>query len=497
MVQAATLLTISGLTIAAHYTGVDEHTGIFMSGIAIGVIPVLLCMQYILRIEARRVEHAKHMERIIKPLAREAVRRARVEELLRVSESKLRLVSDAMPSMLIYIDTEWRLRFHNRAYREWLGIDDNRKVDGLTVTDLLGPQAFAQIRDKMEKALAGRRVSYERTQVMPNGAVYHLSVLYLPHFGPDGKVIGFFSVISDITERRHLADLPRPADFALQGGKGDLLVISDGSDHEHTPDAITEQLTGWSRPEQRLRQALKHNEFQIYFQPVIPLVLSMPSQSCFKVLLRLQEEEDNHMPPGTFIPVAEQFNLTGQIDRWMIRRVADWHAKSPDREAAKKNAMYSVSLFGATFADPQFPEYVAAQLKAHGMPAGALCFELMAEEIAGRMPEAATFAAAMRRIGCGLMLTCFAGDSAMLELLKTLPVQYLRIDGDMAREVTRDPALAWLKGLCRVSRAIGVRVITGQVESGSLRATLRAAGVDYVQGYGIMRALPHDAPVHH
>lgn len=78
-------------------------------------------------------------------------------------------------------------------------------------------------------------------------------------------------------------------------------------------------------------------------------------------------------------------------------------------------------------------------------------------------------------------------------VIPVLPVQYLRIDGDMTREVERDPALAWLKGLCRVSRAIGVRVITGQVESGNLRA----AGVDYVQGYGIMRALPHDAPVHH
>jgi EAL domain-containing protein (putative c-di-GMP-specific phosphodiesterase class I) len=152
-----------------------------------------------------------------------------------------------------------------------------------------------------------------------------------------------------------------------------------------------------------------------------------------------------------------------------------------------------VSLFDTTFADPQFPEYVAAQLKEYGMPADALCFELMNEEIAGRMQEAVAFAAAMRRIGCRLMLTCFAADSAVLDLLKVLPVQYLRIEGDMDREVARDPSLAWLRALCRVSRTIGVSVITGQVESGRLRARLCEVGVEYVQGYGIMRAMPHEA----
>ena len=499
LMQTMTLLGISGLIVAARYADVDEHTRIFMSGIALGVIPVLMCMQYILHIEGRRVGHAKHMDSIVKPLIKESARLQRTEELLRISESKLRLVSDAMPSMLIYIDTNWRLRFHNRAYRQWLGIGDNRKIDGLTVSELLGPEAFEQIKDKMEKALAGRRVSYKRTQVMPNGAIYRLRVLYLPHFGPDGKVVGFFSVISDITERRHLADGRTHKAVVMQGSKdskgnkGDMLNVSDISDHEPTSETITEQLTGWSNPKRRLQQALEHNEFQIHFQQIVPLMPTVPMQSYFKVLLRLQEEEENHVPPGTFIPVAEQFNMTEQIDRWMIRRVAEYHAQSRDSVAGKNNVMYSINLFGSTFSDPQFPEYVAAQLEAHGIPAGVLCFELMAEEIVGRMHEAAAFAAAMREIGCRVMLTCYAADNTVFDHLKALPVQYLRIDADMEREVARDPSLSWLKSLCRVSRAIGVRVIAGQVESGNLRVKLCDAGVDFIQGYGIVSAEQHKA----
>ncbi len=160
--------------------------------------------------------------------------------------------------MLFYVDAGQRFRFHNRAYREWLGLRDVQ-VDGQLLTDVIGPGVYAEIQDKVVKALSGEQVSFEHPQTMPSGAIYRLNIAYLPHFDALGKVIGFFGLMNDITEREHVAALAAAAGESDSTAERDLggrpLIVTDASGQTLYLNSMTEQLTGWSNPEARLRQA--------------------------------------------------------------------------------------------------------------------------------------------------------------------------------------------------------------------------------------------------
>ena len=81
---------------------------------------------------------------------------------------------------------------------------------------------------------------------------------------------------------------------------------------------MTEQLTGWSDPQQRLRHALDSNEFRLYCQDIAAVFDDSVQQWGYEILIRLKEEEENLTPPGAFIPVAEQFNMTTDLDCCVI-----------------------------------------------------------------------------------------------------------------------------------------------------------------------------------
>src|SRR5262245_30708889 len=78
------------------------------------------------------------------------------------------------------------------------------------------------------------------------------------------------------------------------------------------------QLTGWEHPAARLNEALDHDHFRLYAQPVAALGNSAGVELA-EVLVRLSEEEERMLPPGDFLPVFEHYGMMGQLDRWVVR----------------------------------------------------------------------------------------------------------------------------------------------------------------------------------
>ncbi len=132
--------------------------------------------------------------------------RKRGEAQLRASESQLRQVTDTVPALIAYLDTEERFRFHNRAYEDAFGLG-SEQIHEKPLADVLGPQVYETVREKVQEVLSGHTVRYERTQITPQGERKHYAMQYFPRYGEGAeqdKVIGFFSLGTDITELRRI-----------------------------------------------------------------------------------------------------------------------------------------------------------------------------------------------------------------------------------------------------------------------------------------------------
>ncbi len=139
--------------------------------------------------------------------------RGRAEAALQARSRELRLLVDAMPAMITYVGTDERFLFHNRSYAQWLGIPSSR-IDGHPLREVVGEKAYAVIAPHFARALAGEEVRYERQETLADGRLRDLAVVYVPHRGPGGEVVGCYALLTDVTELKHLGRLKN--EFASQ-----------------------------------------------------------------------------------------------------------------------------------------------------------------------------------------------------------------------------------------------------------------------------------------
>ncbi len=123
------------------------------------------------------------------------------ELALRASEEQLRLVTDAMPALIAYIDSRLRFRFANKLFEEWFKRPREDFI-GRTLKDILSEEHYATVQPLVQAALAGEDVASELTVVYPDGVKRQVNANYKPHFDEGGVVRGYFVLIQDITEKR-------------------------------------------------------------------------------------------------------------------------------------------------------------------------------------------------------------------------------------------------------------------------------------------------------
>jgi PAS domain S-box-containing protein len=127
--------------------------------------------------------------------------RRRMEAAVHESESQLRLITNSIPALVSYVSADQRYRFNNRAYEEWFG-QSAEEVQGKMLEEVLGAEAMEGLRPYVERALSGETVRFESSIPYKDAGLRHISAAYVPDIGPDGKVRGFFALVSDISERR-------------------------------------------------------------------------------------------------------------------------------------------------------------------------------------------------------------------------------------------------------------------------------------------------------
>ena len=127
--------------------------------------------------------------------------RVHTEQSLQRSEEQLKLITDALPVLIAYIDEQQCYRYNNRTYETWYG-KPRSSLQGLAIKELVGQDNYQKMLPYVEMALAGKEVSFETKPTADNGSSYWMSATYIPDLDVSGKVKGFFSMIEDITERK-------------------------------------------------------------------------------------------------------------------------------------------------------------------------------------------------------------------------------------------------------------------------------------------------------
>ena len=122
-------------------------------------------------------------------------------ENLRKSEQWLRMIADAVPVLIAYVDSNKIYRFANRMYEDWFGYSPDQVV-GSKVWDVLGGELYPGHEDDLNAVLNGNSVSSDFTLETPDGRSIVNELTYLPHFGEKGEIQGYFVLGQDVTERR-------------------------------------------------------------------------------------------------------------------------------------------------------------------------------------------------------------------------------------------------------------------------------------------------------
>lgn len=134
---------------------------------------------------------------------------------LQQSEQKMRLITDALPAMICYINARQEYEFTNKAYQEWHGLHRDELLGRQLAQVYSGPE-LKRLERYVQKVIQGDSVSFEVDEANQEGEIRYLHKTYVPHLASSGETLGFFVLTQDITERRRTAQALRDANVLLE-----------------------------------------------------------------------------------------------------------------------------------------------------------------------------------------------------------------------------------------------------------------------------------------
>ncbi len=239
---------------------------------------------------------------------------------------------------------------------------------------------------------------------------------------------------------------------------------------------------------QRLQSALKENRFHLYYQSIVPTD-GDDHGPAMEVLVRLQDESGHDVAPSEFVRAAERYRLMGLVDRWVVQTTLAALGRGAINIPASRSIAINIS--GQTLGDVQFLEFVVECLDSTGVSPNQVCFEITENAVVANLDHARRFVGVLHGMGCQFALDDFGSGVGSFSNLKTLPMDYLKIDGSFMRNLSRDSVnQAMVTAMIKLARTLNFKVIAEQVEDAAALDTARRMGVDYVQGYAIGRPQP-------
>ncbi len=181
---------------------------------------------------------------------RDVTRQVLADRAQREAAAQLNLVADNVPAMIVYYDRDARLRYANRQHAEFYGYALAGKL-GRHAREIIGEEAWGEVRAHFDRAFAGEALSYERALERPGQGVAHIHVQIVPDRAQNGRVGGFYAMITDITERKRAEQALRLRDRALESSVNSVMITrlcAEGQKIVYVNPAF-ERITGYAASE--------------------------------------------------------------------------------------------------------------------------------------------------------------------------------------------------------------------------------------------------------
>lgn len=382
---------------------------------------------------------------------RQAEELRRSQQELRMARNYLRAVTDHVGEGLFAIDCDGRLTYMNPVAEELLGWP--------------------------AEELAGRVVHELIHHTGADGEPYPIECCQILKARRDGQVV---RVQDEVFVRRDGRLLPvayTAAPFQSDdGAEGCVVVFTDATERRDREIQVQHDLEklGWLK---RVKDALPNQQLVLYGQPIVDLATGKRVQR--ELLLRMRGARagvSGLIPPGRFLPVAEEYGFIGEIDRWVVDQAAGL--------AVTRSVELNVSAQSAS--DPAFVDHVHRALKRTGADPAALTFEITETALIENEEAARGFVEQLHRLGCRIALDDFGTGYGGFTYLKQLPIDYLKIDIEFVRDLCQNSASRKVvEAVISLARGFGLQTIAEGVEDEATLQLLRELGADMAQGYHI------------
>ncbi len=283
-----------------------------------------------------------------------------------------------------------------------------------------------------------------------------------------------------------LADLMQAADTAMYAAKrkgGNQAVTFDS----HLHDSAAHRL----ELEQDLYLALERREFELHYQPLVSVQTGQVY--AFEALLRWRHPTRGLVPPGDFIPLAEENGQIVPIGSWVmqeaLRQLHIW------RTSHRQDLLMSVNVSSQQVSRPEFSQEVTDVLASTGLPPSALLLEVTESIL--MLDVAVAHLHALREQGIQIAVDDFGTGYSSLAYLQTLPVDAIKIDRLFLRQVGIDARqTAFMGVLIEMGRTLDLKVIAEGVEREDQWQLLQEQGCHGAQGFWLGRPVPSSEAEH-
>lgn len=235
----------------------------------------------------------------------------------------------------------------------------------------------------------------------------------------------------------------------------------------------------------RINAALDSDHLRLRCQMIAPVDDDFgAAKPHYEILLTVLDEQGEHMPPAEFIKAAEEYSRMAQVDRWVINQVLGWMQANP--AFLDEIGGFAINLSGHSMNDDSFMDFIFERLVQTDVPRRKLIFEVTETTAVANLEDAADFITEMKEIGCRFSLDDFGAGQSSYAYLKSLPVDFIKIDGSFVRNIANDDVdYAMVKSITDMGHFLEKKIVAEFVLDEDVYETVADIGVDYVQGYHI------------
>jgi EAL domain-containing protein (putative c-di-GMP-specific phosphodiesterase class I) len=236
----------------------------------------------------------------------------------------------------------------------------------------------------------------------------------------------------------------------------------------------------------RLRKAVESQRWTLHYQPVVEL--DSGRMRGVEALIRWIEPDGTMVPPGDFIPLAEELGLIELIGDWVVRELVyqaqAWRELDMDLEIG-------FNLSPRQFWQPDLAERILSRIKAGGVDPSGLLVEITESSAMMDPDRAQEILWGLHRGGLRIAVDDFGTGYSSLSRLRDMPVSVLKIDRSFVSGVDEDPqAASIVSAFLELSRGLGMTTLAEGIETERELAFLRERGCELGQGFLFAKPVP-------